>query len=203
MIKRITLGILVTGIAAVSVSLAVSRVFVVPADAQFDAQRVFTIESNTSIENFTGRTSKVTGSVQFDAEGKTGSANIIVDGASIDTGVALRNEHMRSAGWFNFDKNPSVKFVTTSIKNISGDKYRVVGNLTLNGVTKSVSSSANVRLNKASDTTKRMGYAGDVLAIVAQFKIKVSDYGVKNPAIDGGQVSNDLNATLRFVASAQ
>jgi polyisoprenoid-binding protein YceI len=201
--KRILFGFLTAGIAALSVSLAASRAFVVPTDAKFDAQKVFTIDSETDIENFTGRTNKVSGTVQFDPEAKTGSATIMIDGASIDTGVPLRNEHMRSADWFNFDKNPEVKFVTTSIKNTSGDKYRVVGNLTLNGITKSLTSTATVRFTKANEVTKGIGYTGDVVAIVAKFKVNITDFGAKHPAITAGRVNKILDATVRFVSSAQ
>lgn len=201
--KRIVIGVFTAGIAALSISLAASRAFIVPTDAKFDAQKVFTIDSETDIENFTGRTNKVSGTVQFDPEAKTGSATIMIDGASIDTGVALRNEHMRSADWFNFDKNPEVKFVTTSIKNTSGDKYRVTGNLTLNGITKSLTSAATVRFTKANDVTKGIGYAGDVVAIVAKFKINITDFGAKHPAITAGRVNKILDATVRFVSSAQ
>jgi polyisoprenoid-binding protein YceI len=201
--KRIVIGVFTAGIAALSISLAASRVFIVPTDVKFDAQKVFTIDSETDIENFTGRTNKISGTVQFDAEAKTGSASLVIDGSSIDTGVALRNEHMRSADWFNFDKNPEVKFVTTSIKNTSGDKYRVTGNLTLNGITKSLTSAATVRFTKANDVTKGIGYAGDVVAIVAKFKINITDFGAKHPAITAGRVNKILDATVRFVSSAQ
>jgi polyisoprenoid-binding protein YceI len=115
----------------------------------------------------------------------------------------LRNEHMRSADWFNFDKNPEVKFVTTSIKNTSGDKYRVVGNLTLNGITKSLTSTATVRFTKANEVTKGIGYTGDVVAIVAKFKVNITDFGAKHPAITAGRVNKILDATVRFVSSAQ
>jgi polyisoprenoid-binding protein YceI len=201
--KRITFGFLTAGVAALSISLAASRAFIVPTEAKFDAQKVFTIESETDVENFTGRTNKISGTVQFDPEAKTGSANLVIDGASIDTGVPLRNEHMRSADWFNFDKNPEVKFVTTSIRNTGGDKYRVVGNLTLNGITKSLTSNATVRFTKANDVTKGIGYAGDVVAIVAKFKVNITDFGAKHPAITAGRVNKTLDATIRFVSSAQ
>ena len=200
----IAIGFLTAGIAAVSLALAANRTFVVPTDAQFDAQKVFTIENQTDIENFTARTNKIIGTVQFDSEAKTGSAELSIDGASLDTGVALRNEHMRSADWFNFDKNPEIKFVTTSVKNAGGDNYRVTGKLTLNGITKSISTkSATVRFTKANDVTKGIGYAGDVVAIVAKFKVNITDFGAKHPAIDAGRVAKELDATIKFVSSAQ
>jgi polyisoprenoid-binding protein YceI len=182
-------------------ALAGATKYVIPTADQFAAQNVFTIENETAIENFTARTNKISGSVDFDTTGKTGSASLTVDGASIDTGVAMRNDHMRSANWFNFDKNSEVKFVATSIKNVSGDKYKVRGNLTLNGVTKPIVADATARLTKANDVTKRIGFGGDVLGIVAKFKVKITDFGIKNPAIDSGQVAQTLDATLKIVAS--
>jgi polyisoprenoid-binding protein YceI len=201
---RIALGILTASIATVSLALAASRSFVVPTDSKFDAQKVFTIENQTDIENFTARTNKISGNVEFDPEAKTGSAELTIDGASIDTGVILRNEHMRSADWFNFDKNSEIKFVTTSVKNAGGDNYRVTGKLTLNGITKSISTkSATVRFTKANEVTKGIGYAGDVVAIVAKFKLNITDFGAKHPAITAGRVAKELDATIKFVSSAQ
>jgi polyisoprenoid-binding protein YceI len=205
--NKSTRNILVTTIALSSITavgitaFAAATKYTVPTDEKFAAQNVFTIESETAIENFTARTNKVSGSVDFDAATKTGSATLTVDGASIDTGVALRNEHMRSGDWFNFDKNPEVKFVTTSVKNTSGDKYTIVGNLTLNGITKRVTSSATVRSTAANDVTKSMGFSGNVVGITAKFKVKITDFGAKHPAIGAGRVAETLDATLRIVAS--
>jgi polyisoprenoid-binding protein YceI len=205
--KQITRNILVSALAISSITavgitaFAAATKYTVPTDAKFAAQNVFTIESETAVENFTGRTNKVSGSVEFDGSAKTGSATIIVDGASIDTGVALRNEHMRSGDWFNFDKNPEVKFVTTSVKNTSGDKYTITGNLTLNGITKRITSSATVRSTASNEVTKSMGFGGDVVGISAKFKVKITDFGAKHPAIGAGRVAETLDATLRIVAS--
>jgi polyisoprenoid-binding protein YceI len=184
-------------------ALAATRAFVVPMEPQYAAQNVFTVENETALENFTGRTNKVSGTVSFDPEARTGSATIMVDGASIDTGVPLRNEHMRSANWFNFDKNPEVKFVSTRITFVSGDRYRVAGNLTINGMTKPATADATVRYTAANDVTKSMGFKGDVVGITARFKVNIIDFGAKHPAIDAGRVAKVLDATVKFVASAQ
>jgi polyisoprenoid-binding protein YceI len=190
-------GLTLAGLTA----LAAATKYSVPTDDKFAAQNVFTIESETAIENFIGRTNKISGSVDFDAAAKTGSATISVDGASISTGVALRDEHMRSGDWFNFDKSPEVKFVTTSVKNTRGDAYAITGNLTLNGITKRINATATVRPTAANDVTKSMGFAGNVVGITAKFKVKITDFGIKHPAIGAGRVSETLDATLRLVAS--
>ncbi len=166
-----------------------------------DTLNVMTVESETDLENFTGRTNKVSGNLVFDRTAKTGSGTILIDGASIDTGVAVRNEHMRSANWFNFDKNPQVKFTTSSVRNTKGDTYAISGDLTLNGVTKRVVTTATVKLTSANANTNRMGIKGDALALSTKFKIKLSDFNIKSPAVDGGQVSNTVEITLKAIAS--
>ncbi|ADV66030.1 YceI family protein [Deinococcus maricopensis] len=162
---------------------------------------LMTVESETSVENFTGRTSNVTGTVTFDPATRTGRGTIIVNGASIRTGMALRDEHMRSAGWLNFDKVPTLRFQTTSVKHVSGDAYEVRGNLTLNGVTRPVTTRATVKLTPANAATKAAGLKGDALAITTAFPVKLSDFGVKNASIDGGRVNNTLQVALKFIAS--
>ncbi|KQR31802.1 YceI family protein [Deinococcus sp. Leaf326] len=162
---------------------------------------LMTAESQTSVENFTGRTSKVSGALSYDAATKSGSGTVNVDGASITTGNAMRDTHMKSADWLNFDKTPAVTFKTTSVKLVSGDKYTVNGTLTLNGVTKNVTSTATVKLTPASAATTSAGLKGNVLAVSTSFPVKLSDYGVKNSRI-GGQVNDTLTISLKFVASS-
>lgn len=67
---------------------------------------LMTVESQTSVENFTGRTSQVSGTLRYDAVTKSGSGTVSVDGASITTGNGMRDTHMKSADWLNFVKTP-------------------------------------------------------------------------------------------------
>ena len=57
---------------------------------------------------------------------------------SIDTGVADRDNHLRSADFFNAEANPSITFRSTSFEDKGGNRYAVTGDLTMNGVTKPV-----------------------------------------------------------------
>lgn len=168
---------------------------------QLDNLNVMTVESETDLENFTGRTSAVSGTVTFDPAAKTGSANVVVNGKTISTGVAGRDGHMRGPGWLNFDAVPNVRFQTTAVKWLKDDTYEVRGNLTLNGVTKPLTTTATVKLTSANDTTRSMKLGGDALAVTTKFSIKLSDYGVTNRTITAGRVSNVLPITLKFIAS--
>jgi polyisoprenoid-binding protein YceI len=58
--------------------------------------------------------------------------------ASIDTRVEARNNHLKSADFFNVEKFPTMTFKSTSLKNAGRNKYKLTGNLTLNGITKPV-----------------------------------------------------------------
>jgi len=188
-----------TGLLTSSLAFAANRTFTVA--TQLEDRNVATVENETGIENFTGVTHKVAGTFQFDPTAKTGSGTLALDGRTIDTGVALRNEHMRSADWFDFDKSPEIKFVTTSVKFVSGDTYRIQGNLSLHGVTKAINATATVKLTAANDVTKMIGLGGDALAMVTKFKIKLSDFNIRHMAMDAGRVSNELTLTVKVIAT--
>lgn len=61
-----------------------------------------------------------------------------VDVASINTQVEMRDDHLRTADFFEVEKYPSMTFKSTSISKVSQNKYKLSGNLTLRGITKPV-----------------------------------------------------------------
>ena len=61
-----------------------------------------------------------------------------VDVPSINTQVEMRDNHLRSADFFEVEKYPTMTFKSTSITKVSKDKYKLSGNLTLHGITKPV-----------------------------------------------------------------
>jgi polyisoprenoid-binding protein YceI len=154
--------------------------------------QVITVESNTAFEDFVGRTTKVSGNLTVDITKKTGSGKLIVDLASLNTGIDLRDEHMRSEGWLNVAKFPNATFETTSIKSKGGDKFELEGNFTLHGVTKKLKTMATAKYIAESEVTKRNRFAGDVMQVKTKFNIKLSDYGIKIPAGAADKVSNNL-----------
>jgi polyisoprenoid-binding protein YceI len=60
------------------------------------------------------------------------------DAASISTEVVQRDNHLKSADFFDVTNFPTLTFKSTSIKKVSDNKYQLTGDLTLHGVTKSV-----------------------------------------------------------------
>lgn len=63
---------------------------------------------------------------------------LTIQTASIDTRVEKRNNHLKSPDFFNVEKYPTMTFKSTDIKKVGDDKYELTGDLTLHGITKSV-----------------------------------------------------------------
>ncbi len=87
-----------------------------------------------------GRFKEVRGSIYLDTQHPENSwVKAQVNTASIDTGVAPRDGHLRSADFFDAVKYPLITFESTSVQQ-TGEKSSVVtGNLSLHGVTRPVS----------------------------------------------------------------
>ena len=59
-----------------------------------------------------------------------------IDVASIDTQNEMRDKHLIAEDFFDAAKYPKMSFKSTSFKKVSGNKYALLGNLTLHGITK-------------------------------------------------------------------
>jgi polyisoprenoid-binding protein YceI len=58
--------------------------------------------------------------------------------ASVDTRIERRDTHLKSAEFFEVEKYATMTFKSTSFKKVEGKNYKIVGNLTIKGITKSV-----------------------------------------------------------------
>ena len=169
-----------------------------------DARQIAIIESDTSFENFTGRTSNVKGTINFDPEKKTSTgATLAVDLSTVDTGIPARNEHMKSAGWLNTAKFPTATFKATSVRHKGGDNYLVSGFLTLHGVSKSLSTTVTFKYLPESAVTKKNGFEGDVVQVKGKVKIKLSDFGIMVPDMAKDKVSNEVTLSVTAVGTSK
>jgi len=86
-----------------------------------------------------GRFTKYSGSVQLDEDDLTRSTvQATIEASSVDTGTAQRDEHLRSADFFDVANFPELRFESQRIEKLSEDRYRLVGDLTIRGVTRGV-----------------------------------------------------------------
>jgi len=84
-----------------------------------------------------GQFNKVAGTVQIDdADLSRSRVDVTIDAASVDTRDAKRDEHLRSAEFFDVAKYPTIRFQSTRTEKGEGGKLFVTGNLTIHGVTR-------------------------------------------------------------------
>ena len=91
------------------------------------------------ITNVKGHFKNLEGGFEFDPQTKVFSGGqVIIKTASVDTGIENRDEHLRSADFFDAAKYPEIKWVFKKATVLGGSEGRVVGDLTIRGVTKEV-----------------------------------------------------------------
>jgi polyisoprenoid-binding protein YceI len=68
----------------------------------------------------------------------TAKVNFSADIASIDTNMAQRDAHLKSAEFFDAETHPRLVFESTAMRKVSGDTYKLEGNLTIKGVSRPI-----------------------------------------------------------------
>jgi polyisoprenoid-binding protein YceI len=119
-----------------------------------------------------GRFNDVRGTFSIDPDdaGRC-SFNLTMKAESIDTGNAKRDEHLRSPDFFNVKQFPTLSFQSTAVKAIK-DGYQVTGDLTLHGVTQSVSFALlGGRKAEFPKGVQRTGYSTDL-------RLKRTEFGM-------------------------
>lgn len=101
---------------------------------------------------------------------------LTVQTASINTRVEPRDNHLKSADFFDVAKYPTMTFKSTSIKKAGKDTYKLTGNLTLHGITKPVT----VEMTYRGTTANPNANGAPVAGIQIKGTIKRSDFGVGN-----------------------
>ena len=131
-----------------------------------------------------GRFGVVRGSVQsHDADPEKGRAEIEIDADSIDTRENQRDAHLRSADFFDVEKFPKITFKSTRVTGVKGDRFTLVGDLTIRGV------SREVALDVTAEGRNRDPWGGERAGFSATTKIKRSDFGLTwNQALETGGV---------------
>jgi polyisoprenoid-binding protein YceI len=85
-----------------------------------------------------GRFTGFSGSVTIADDPLASSVDVTIDAASVTTGDDKRDEHLRSADFFDVEQFPEITFRSTRVADHHGDRFRLEGDLTVHGVTKPV-----------------------------------------------------------------
>ena len=137
------------------------------------------------VSNVKGDFGKVVGVVDIDEKDITKSkVEVMIDTASIDTGVAKRDDHLKSADFFDTAKYPSMTFVSQKVKKAGNGKLKVDGLLTLHGITKPVTLDVEGPTKAFKDPWGNIKRGASATA-----KINRKDFGLTyNAAIESGGV---------------
>ena len=146
------------------------------------------------ISKVRGSFQKLSGQLTYDAKNPAGSSiEVAIEAASINTSEPQRDAHLKSADFFDVEKFPVITFKSKQFQK-SDDGFKVVGDLTIHGVTKQVT----LEMEEPTDELKdpwgniKMGVSGTT-------KIKRKDFGLTwNAALETGGVvvGDEVSITL-------
>lgn len=172
--------------------------------AQADPQ-VYVIDPTHTYPNFSinhlgfslqrGRFNQTEGKIVLDTEAKAGQVEISIHAASIDTGLAKRDEHLRGADFFKVAEYPKLTFRGDKLE-FNGDKLVAVqGELTLLGVTKPLRLSVTQFYCGLNPLRLKQGCGAEAQAI-----LKRSDFGM-DYALPG--VGDEVQLAIQVEAYAE
>jgi polyisoprenoid-binding protein YceI len=139
-----------------------------------------------SFSSFTGEITLVDGAVD------KSRVTVDIDTASLTTVPENLVHHLKTADFFNVEQFPKATFASTSIAKTVSDKpntYQVTGNLTLHGVTKSISFPANIVVE------------GDTVTAEATFAINRKDFSINYPGKVDDAIRDDVLIRLSLHAA--
>jgi len=127
------------------------------------------------------------GTFEYDAANPANDkVNIVINTTSVDTNHAERDKHLRGKNFLNTSAHPQATFTSTEVVK-EAEGYKVVGNLTLNGVTKPVTLQATL-VGEGNDPWK--GYRA---GFEAKGEIKLKDFNINE---DLGPASQEVELIL-------
>lgn len=183
---------------------AVIFAFAMIQQAAIAESNVYTIESNHAsvvwfanhfgFSNPSGKFTDISGSVTFD-EANPGQSlvDVTINTNSLVTGLAKFDQHLKSSDFFDVEKYPTAKFVSKKIKVTGKNKAKIEGQLTLHGVTKSVT--LDTKFNRAGinpiSQLQTVGFSATAVINRSEFGL---DYAVPG-------VSDKVNLTIEIEAN--
>jgi len=118
---------------------------------------------------------------------------VVAQTKTVDTGVEMRDNHLRTADFFDVEKYPEMTFVSTSAKKISDKKFILSGNLTIHGVTKPVTLSVDYYGSVINPMNNKETFGFHISG-----SVKRSDFGI-GPKFPEAMVSDEI----KIIADAE
>lgn len=175
-----------------------------------EKQSIFSIDASHSNVDFTvrhlmiskvrGRFAGVAGSIELvPGSNLPAQVDVRIQAASIDTREPQRDEHLRSADFFDVEKYPELTFESTRVEG-TPDDFKIYGNLTIHGVTREVALAGEFG-GRVTDP-----WGGERISFSAVTKLNRKDFGLTwNQALETGGVvvSDEVRIDLEIEALLQ
>ncbi|MER2088289.1 MAG: YceI family protein [Sporosarcina sp.] len=146
-----------------------------------------------------GRFTGVEGLIEGNPEDLTGAKiNFKIDASTIHTNSDDRDNHLRSADFFDAETYPNLTFASTNIAKKGDNKYDVTGDMTVKDVTKEVTFEAEY------EGSGKNPWGVDVAAFEVEGKISRKEFGLTwNQALEAGGVlvGDDIKITIELQAN--
>jgi polyisoprenoid-binding protein YceI len=148
-----------------------------------------TFRATSRLMNAEGRFSRISGEVTVDP-GDLGTARVTltIEAGSIDTGIGMRDNHLRSEDFLDIRKFPTITFESQRVEG-GGRRVNVVGRLTMHGVTREIAVPIEVNVSN--------------LALVASGALVINrhDYGISYQSFLN-PIGDDVRVSFTFRARA-
>ena len=126
------------------------------------------------------------------------TVTVVIKPASIDTGIAARDNHLRSADFFDVEKYPEIKFVSSRVEK-KGKSFIAFGTLTMHGVSKDIALPFSITGTSTDPTGKKknIGYS-------AHMTLNRRDYGInwshqQVPGFVGDNIDVEIDLITRAI----
>ena len=131
------------------------------------------------------------GQIDYNGTPEQSHVNINIKSDSINTDTPDLTKHLKTADFFDVAKFPEASFVSTAIKagGEGGASHTVTGNLTMHGVTKSVTFPATINVTP------------DAAAVDSTFTINRKDFGLNYPGAANNAIRDNVVMTLKVRAN--
>jgi polyisoprenoid-binding protein YceI len=144
-----------------------------------------------------GRFEELEGSITVAADPLASSAQAAISTASLTTGSADRDGHVKSDDFLAVQTYPTMRFASRRVAHVAGDRFSVVGDLTVKDVTR------EVVLDVIIDGVARDPWGGERLAVTASTEIDREDFGITwNVALESGGVLVSKKVRIEIEAQA-
>lgn len=137
-----------------------------------------------------------TGEVKFDSENpQKSTVNVTLPVGQIDTFVPKLTEEFRGAEYFDVAKYPTATFRSTKVTAKGDDKFEIVGDLTLKGITKPVTLEAKLNKQGEQPMLKKPAIGFDATGTIKRSDFKIDKYVP--------HVSDEIRLTISTEASSK